>query len=139
MPCKDTKSIISVRIDALECLVDFDFSKDTCGKVIGGGTGYKEICLGKNIEDILKLDFPFVVDKLGTEGSEEQFLLYLEWDALRSTIAQYTGKEEDLSSKKHQIASIINDGDEIEIHQVIQPPEEMPKLVPCRVRVKEET
>jgi hypothetical protein len=138
MPCKDTKSIISVRIDASEHLVDFVFAKDTCGKGIGGGTGYKEICVGKNIEDIWELDFPLVVDKLGTEGSEEQFLLYLEWDALRSTIGQYTGKEEELSTKKHQIASIVNDGDEIEIQQVIQPPEEMPKLVPCRVREKEE-
>lgn len=138
MPCKDTKSVISVRIDAMECLVDFIFAKDTCGKGIGGGTGYKEICVGQNIEDILEMEFPFVLDKLGTEGSEDQFLLYLEWDAVRSTIAQYIGNEEELSSKKHLIASIINDGDEIEIHQVIQPPDEMPKLVPCRVRAKED-
>jgi hypothetical protein len=138
MPCKDTKSVISVRIDAMERLVEFIFAKDTCGKGIGGGTGYKELCIGKNIEDILKIEFPFILDKIGAEESEEQFLLYLEWDALRSAIAQYIGNEEELSSKNHQLASIIYDGDEIEIQQVIQPPDEMPKLVPCRVRAKEE-
>lgn len=138
MPCKDAKSIISVRLDGQDCLVDYDFSKDTCGKEIGGGTGYKDICVGRKISDIMDIEFPDTVEKLGTEGTEEQFLLYLEWDALRSLIAQYLGKDEEIDPARYQIESIIHDGDEVEIRQVIQPPENMPKLIPCRVRARQD-
>jgi len=138
MPCKDTKSVISVRLDSLERLVDFDYSKDTCGKAIGGGTGYKEICVGRKIEDILNIEFLDIVEKLGTQDSEEQFLLYMEWDALRSAIAQYQGKDEEIDPAKRQIASIVHDGDEVEIRQIIRPPKDMPKLIPCRVRAKQD-
>ena len=136
MPCKDTKSVITVRLDSSDRLIDYNFSKDTCGKIIGDGTGYKKICAGLKIEDILDIEFPDLIEKLGTEGSEEQFLLYLEWDALRSAVAEYQGIGEGEESKKRQIASIIHDENEVEICQIIQPPEDMPKLVPCRVRAK---
>ncbi len=137
MPCKDTKSVITVRLDSCERLINFNFNKDTCGKVIGDGTGYNAICIGMKAEDILNNEFSEIVERLEAEGSEEQFLLYLEWDALRSAIAQYLGKDDGADTKKRQIASIIHDGENVEISQIIQPLENMPKLVPCRVRAKE--
>ena len=88
-------------------------------------------------EDILKNEFSEIVERLEAEGSEEQFLLYLEWDALRSAVAQYLGKDDGDDAARRQIVSIIHDGEKVEISQVIQPPENMPKLVPCRVRAKE--
>ena len=138
MPCKDTKSIVSIRLDKRDCLIDFDFAKDTCGKTIGGGTGYKEICVGRKIDDILDLEFLEIVEKLGTAGTEEQFLLYLEWDALKSVIAQYQGRDKDIDPARYQIDSIVLDGEEVEIRQLIQPPKEMPKIIPCRVRAKQD-
>jgi len=137
MPCKDTKSVITVRLDSCERLINFNFAKDTCGKTIGDGTGYNAICIGMKPEKILEIEFSDIVEQLEAEGSEEQFLLYLEWDALRSAIAQYLGKDDGTDTTKRQIASIIHDGENVEISQIIQPPENMPKLVPCRVRAKE--
>ena len=138
MPCKDTKSVITVRLDSCERLINFNFTKDTCGKVIGDGTGYNAICIGMKAEDILKNEFSEIVERLEAEGSEDQFLLYLEWDALRSAIAQYQGKDEEIDPAKRQIASIVHDGDEVEIRQIIRPPKDMPKLIPCRVRAKQD-
>mgnify|MGYP000733469459 CR=1 FL=1 len=37
MPCKDTTSKVTVFLDANDRLVDYDFSKITCSKEIGGG------------------------------------------------------------------------------------------------------
>ncbi|MCH8157725.1 MAG: hypothetical protein IID18_08250, partial [Nitrospinae bacterium] len=61
---------------------------------------------------------------------------YLEWDALRTSIAQYIGKMDDIDSERYQIASIAHDENGITITQVIQPPSEIPKIVSCRQREK---
>lgn len=139
MPCKDTKSMVSVRLDSQDRLIDFDFSKVTCGKGIGVGPQYKEYCIGMNIDEILAIEFPSMVEKFDVRGSEDQFLLFLEWDALRAILSQYLGKDEELDPSKYQIASIVHDGEEVEVHQLIHPPESMPKVVSCHVRAKQES
>ncbi len=40
MPCKDTTAEITIHLDDNDCLIDFMFSKITCNKEIGGGTGF---------------------------------------------------------------------------------------------------
>ena len=40
MPCKDTSAEIIINLDTNDCLVHFAFSKITCDKKIGGGTGF---------------------------------------------------------------------------------------------------
>lgn len=139
MPCKDTKALVFVRLDNNDRLLDFDFSKVTCGKGIGGESGYKQYCTGLKIDEIQEIEFSTLVEKFDARDSEEQFLLYLEWDALRSVLAQYQGKEEDNDPDRYQIASVIYDGDEIEVQQIIHPPKSMPKVVSCHVRAKKAT
>jgi hypothetical protein len=134
MPCKDTSSKISVKIDSNDCLLDFDFSKLTCQKEIGGGNGFKEFCAGRTIDSLLDIEFVQVLDALKIEGSEEEFLLYLEWDALRASIAQYLGATEKIDQERYKIDSIIHDDGFVEIQQYIYPPSEMPKIVSCHVR-----
>ncbi len=134
MPCKDSTSRVRVTLDADERLLDFDFSKITCSQTIGGETGYKQWCTGKTIEAIAALEFSDLVRDLGLTQTEEQFFLYLEWDALRSAIAQYQGRQEDIDSDRYQVASISWEDGRIEISQVIRPPTEMPKIIPCSKR-----
>ena len=71
MPCKDTTSKITVFLDTNDCLVNFDFSKITCSKEIGGGTGYFEYCKGKSIGEILEIDFQTPLDKLKPKNDED--------------------------------------------------------------------
>ena len=136
MPCKDSSSKCSIFLDANERLLDFDYSKITCSKEIGGGTGFKEFCQGKDIETILTLNFETLCNSLRLPESEDRFFLYLEWSALRAGIIQYLGKEQDFDDPdRYQIASIDYGEDGVKIRQVITPPKEMPKIVSCASRL----
>ena len=134
MPCKDTASKVTVFLDVEDRLVDFDFSKITCSKEIGGGTGYVEYCKGKSAKEILRFDFQEPLEFLNPETNEDQFFLYLEWDALRTSIAQYLGDISNIDQNRYQVASITCDDEGVTIVQVIRPPEKMPKIISCKKR-----
>jgi hypothetical protein len=131
MPCKDTSSMVKIKLDLEEHLLDFDFSKITCSKEIGGGTGYMEYCSGKPVEEILAFHFNDLTRVLGLDDPDDQFFLYLEWDALRTALCQYLGNEADVDRERYQLASIAHEKDFVEISQVIHPEQNMPKLVSC--------
>ena len=134
MPCKDTTSKVTVFLDDKDRLVDFDFSKITCSKEIGGGTGYFEYCKGKSAEEIMQFDFQEPLEFLSPKTDEGQFFLYLEWDALRTSIAQYLGDISNIDQNRYQVASITCDEVGTTIVQVIRPPEKMPKIISCKKR-----
>ena len=69
MPCKDTTAQITVILDEKDCLVTFDFSKITCQKSVGGGTGFVDLCNGKHIDEVVQLEFSNLVVDLGLTGS----------------------------------------------------------------------
>ncbi len=139
MPCKDTTSRITVILDENDCLVSFDFSKLTCQKSVGGETGFMEFCRGRPVGEVIKLEFSDLVAGLKLTDSEEQFLLYLEWDALGAALNQYQGSPHEVDRDRYQIATIAYESDRVEILQMVAPPEEMPKLIPCRKRAREKT
>ncbi len=139
MPCKDTTSSMVVILDGNDCMVSFDFSKLTCQKSVGGRTGFMEFCRGKPIGEVINLEFSDLAAGLKLTGSEEQFLLYLEWDALGAALNQYQGSRHEVDRDRYQIAIIAYESDQVEIRQMVVPPEEMPKLIPCRKRVGEKT
>ena len=134
MPCKDTTSKVTIFLNKDDCLIDFDFSKITCNKEIGGGTGYLEYCKGKSAEEILRLEFDESLDILKPKSTEDQFLLYMEWDALRTSIAQFLGSDFDIDHKRYQITSINSDEAGTTVTQVMRPPDKMPKIVSCKKR-----
>ena len=134
MPCKDTAAKVTVFLDDKDQLLNFDFSKITCNKEIGGGTGYFEYCKGKSVEEIMRFDFEEPLEFLSPETSEDQFFLYLEWDALRTCIAQYLGDISNIDPNRYQVASITCDEGGTTIVQVIRPPEKMPKIISCKKR-----
>ena len=136
MPCKDTKAKITVRLDPDDRLVDFSYEKMTCSKAISGGTGYKEYCIGRHVDDIEQIDFNDLLQTFNLEKSEDQFLLYLEWDALRAAIIQYVGRGEEVNSERYQLSSISYDEGQVEICQITIPPEDMPKIISCTVRAR---
>ena len=92
MPCKDTTSQISIVLDQNDKLLDFEYSKMTCNKEIGGNTGFREYCLGKSIETLSKLEFSDLVADLNIQDQEKQFLFFLEWISLGVALDQYQGR-----------------------------------------------
>lgn len=137
MPCKDSSSRVVIKLDFDERLLTFDFSKITCSKEVGGGTGYVEYCSGKLVQKILADDFNDLVKILGLEDPEDQFFLYLEWDALRTAFFQYLGSDEEVDQERYQLSSITHEVEHIEICQVIRPNQNMPKLVSCFKRTSQ--
>jgi len=134
MPCKDTTAEITIHLDENDCLIDFTFSKITCNKEIGGGTGFLEYCRGMPAEEILHLEISELLDFFSLESDEDQFLLYMEWEALNAAIAQLLGVP--INNKRYQIASISCDESGTTINQVMSPLKEMPKIVSCLKREK---
>ena len=92
MPCKDTTSKISILLDGNDNLLNFEFSKMTCQKEVGGGTGFLDYCLGKSVETLSEIEFQDINDDLKLNDTESQFLLFLEWSALGAALDQYQGK-----------------------------------------------
>ena len=133
MPCNDSSSGLNIRLDLNERLVKFDFAKITCSREITGNTGYSEFCQGQSLEEILDHDYYAIAQALKIENDEEkQFILHLEWEALRAGIAQYLGVDHpSVDADRCRITSIEQTEDFIEIAQVILPPKELPKILPC--------
>ena len=134
MSCSDSSSSIALKLDHNEHFLSFEFVKVTCGKEITAHTDYNKYCYGKTLKEILNVSYQQAAQQLKATTEEEQFVLYLEWDALRSAIAQYLGIDNSSIDKDRcQIASIAHDDKEgIEIIQVILPPKDMPTVLPCK-------
>ena len=134
MPCKDTTSEISIILDKTDHLISFDYSKNTCGKEVGRGTGFREFCIGKSVDVLVELEFDELANLLNLSESELQFLLFLEWSALGAALDQYLGKLVPKNEDRFQIATIAYESDQVEIRQMVLAPSEMPKIIPCRKR-----
>ncbi len=133
MPCSDSSSGLNIRLTVDEKLDAFKFAKITCSSEIGGETGLSEFCRGKSPEEVLGLDFYMVRTVLNLNSDEErQFIMYLELDALKAGLAQYLGIDHpSIDRDRCRISSIEHSGEYIEIAEIILPPKELPKILPC--------
>ena len=133
MPCKDTTALMTVRVDHSDILINYDYAKISCDKAIGNGQSFHQYCEGKPIQKILEWEFSQILEdlQLTEEESESQFLVYLEWSALRSALIQYLGREDDVDTEHFEVASVEHDDQGVEITQVIRPNTDLPKLQSC--------
>ena len=133
MPCSDSSSSINLKLDSDEKFISFEFAKITCGREITAETGYSKYCVGKSIEHILQFPCNQVLTDLNLKTEEDQFILYLEWDALRTAIAKYLGnQDEDIDQERCHITSIDQTSNgNTEVALVILPPKALPKILPC--------
>lgn len=131
MPCEDTASSISIIINSRDELAGYNYEKITCSKPVGGAKNYLRFAAGKKIEELAVVEFEAVLDALKPEDREDEFLIYLEWRAIREGLRQYMGLPGDYDSESARIAEIINGPDETRIELIIFPPENMPAPLPC--------
>lgn len=138
MPCSDSSSGLNIRLAADERLESFQFAKITCSSEISGQTGLSAWCKGRALEEILDLDFNMLRSALNLNDEERQFIMYLELDALKAGIAQYLGVEHPaVDGDRCRITSIERTEDYIEIAEIILPPKELPKILPCSLKDRE--
>jgi len=134
MPCSDSSSSVALKIDPQDRFISFEYAKITCGREIEGKTGLNQFLVGRNLIDILSISFETIVKALKVTEEDAQFILCMEFDALRSAIAQYLGIDDvEYDADRCQITSIEHTEREIEVAQVILPPKQLPKILPCRL------
>lgn len=131
MPCSDSTSQIRIELDKNDGMRDFYFSKITCQKDIGERPSYRDLCLGKTIDDILEQTWEQVISDLQITEEEELFFVYLQWDALRSALLQYQGVAIEKDPERYEMVSIDVADDGVYLCQNILPPQEMPKIQAC--------
>lgn len=133
MPCEDTSSLMTVRVDHNDYLIDYDFIKMSCDKEVGYGNSFQKYCEGKTLQEILNMEFFSIIQQmdLGNEDTESQFLVYLEWSALRSAIIQYLGEDMDVDTEHFEVASVQYDDQKVLINQIIRPFTDKPKIKSC--------
>ena len=133
MPCKDTTALMTVRVDHSDFLIGYDYAKISCDKSIGNGQSFHQYCEGKSIQQILEWEFSKILEdlQLPEEDTENQFLVYLEWSALRSALIQYLGGDEEVDTEHFEVASVEYNDQEVQIVQVIRPNTDMPKIQSC--------
>ena len=91
-----------------------------------------EFCIEKTLPAILALSYNEIREELHPKAEEDEFILYMEWDALRSAIAQYLGiNHPEIDKDRCQITSVEFDETGIAISEVVLPPKELPKILPC--------
>ena len=121
-----------IKLDREENFFSFEYAKITCGQEISAQTGLSNYLKGKDLIKILNLSFAQIAADLKVNEEEAQFILYLEWAALRAAVAQYLGRDdENLDAQRCQITSIDYTEEGIEIAEVILPPKELPKILSC--------
>lgn len=132
MPCSDSSSSMVIHLDAEENFLRFEYAKITCGSEIGGKTGLNIFFQQKPLNTIITTSFDQIVTSLNMTEEENQFVLYMEWDALRAAVGQYSGVEnENIDINRCQITSINHTETGTEVALVILPPKELPKILPC--------
>lgn len=137
MPCSDSSSSIFIKLDHDERFVSFQFAKITCGREITAETEFSKYLKGKTVDEILTLPYVQAVTDLNLTDDEAKFVLHLEWDALRAAIAQYLGRQEEgIDFERCQITSIEENTEGIQIAEVVLPPKDMPKILPCSLADK---
>ena len=92
MPCKDTTSEISIVLDKKDRLINFNYSKNTCGKEVGSGTGFLDFCIGKSVDVLVELEFDKLIDILDLSDSETQFLLFFGMECIKQCIGSIFGE-----------------------------------------------
>ena len=126
--CSDSSFSITFKIDSEEKFSSFEFAKITCGQT-PAQTGFSDYCKGRTLQKILDIPYGDALTELELDKEEEQFILHLEWDALRCAITQYLGVEQDDIDKDRCIVSSIEHTEEgTEITQIILPPKDLPRL-----------
>jgi len=132
MPCSDSSSSMVIKTDADENFVSFEYAKITCGREITGSTGLNEYFKGRPLSSIIDIPYSTILKDLDIPEEENQYILYLEWDVLRAGIALYLGIDDPhIDSDRCMITSIEYTEEGIEIAEVVLPPKEMPKILPC--------
>jgi len=112
MPCKDVTEMLSLCVDAQDCLKEYRFIKRTCGQGVGMDTLLMEHLRGRGVEEILALTPEEFMDTYEAEEELEEFLALKHLIAVQSVLEVLIGKSSGGAGEMCAAAEIIFDNDE---------------------------
>ncbi|MFH1360766.1 MAG: hypothetical protein ABIJ41_07025 [Candidatus Omnitrophota bacterium] len=128
MPHEINTSNISIFLDPQDRLIHFDLCATPCGKKIER-SALSAYCKGKPLEELVQIKFLSAAQALNCYEEKKQFMLYVEWAALRSAIAQYLDlNEEKYDKQRCQIVSVKHDPQGTTVEEIVLPPKELPQI-----------
>ena len=135
MPCSDSSTSMVIKLDNDDLFKSFDYAKINCGREIKTEIhSLNDYFKGKILQSIIDGNFGNIMNALGVKNEEDQFILYMEWDALRCAVGLYLGVEiDEIDTARCRISSIEQTENETEVALVILPPKELPKILPCNL------
>ena len=111
---------MTIKLDSDERFVSYQYAKITCGQEIKEARGLGSYFKGKDLAEIIAVPFDKIQAELKPETEEDNFILYLEWDALRAALALYLGVEDEhIDTERCLITSIEQTEEGVEVAEVI--------------------
>lgn len=130
MPCQDTHAVVEIQVDQNQRLQYFDFVKNTCQQSIGQSGLCLKSFKGMLVSDILASDFRDEWNELSSQDEQDEFLLFMQWQALTSSLKVLLG-EEDAGLLGIDVVMLEMDNGVMQAKMLVNPPREMPKIVSC--------
>ncbi len=128
--CFKSPTIVTITLTADQNFVSFDFARSICDQSIKDNTAFENFCEGKGARQLLLMSFEEAAGTCSVSEEEDRFMLFLEWSALRSGLAQYLGEEsEDFDKDRAEVISIEYDNSKIIIKELLLPPKKLPRVL----------
>lgn len=93
MPCNDVTELLEVTLDAEERLVDYRFSKRTCGQGVGAASLLIDQLQGRTLDELLHKTAVEFLDEFPIPDEIEEFLSLKHLFAIQGALEVYTGAE----------------------------------------------
>lgn len=131
MPCPDQTSLLKMKVSSDDTLIDYTYSKYTCGKPIGIGSGLKTLLAGKPARTVLDLSPRDAIRRLNLQSDEDQVLLMVEHEAVTAAVGFLYGVETPVTPR-YSINRMSQEPDHTEIDIDAAPLPTAPKVpLPC--------
>lgn len=93
MPCNDVTELLDVTLDAEERLLDYHFSKRSCGQGVGATSLLIDQLRGRSLNELLFKTAEEFLDEFSIPNETEEFLSLKHLFAIQGALEVYTGAE----------------------------------------------
>lgn len=116
MPCKDITELLEVVLDAEDRLVEYTFSKRTCGQGVGTAALLIDQLRGRTVEELLHKSAAEFLAEFPISDPIEEFLSLKHLFAIQGALEVYAGVEAGRASDAFAVAGIEYGEDNTRIH-----------------------
>lgn len=119
MPCNDVTELIEVKLDAQDCLADYNFAKRTCGQAVGVASLLIDQLRGWSLAELVSTDAEEFLAEFQFPDETEEFLSLKHFFAIQGALEVLTGKEPGGKDDPFTASEVVHSEDETLIKGLI--------------------